>query len=360
MAKFWDICLIDWPLLDWISISASICFPNSLPNTFCPNCLCPSTVPETIFFLLLAASSLALTVPEITDKSTIFLDVIDIALARLIPSCLAFSISLDILYSVPPTTAIAATAATHGFASIGSNATIPCNPKTNGIIVWAISPNLPPAKDAAIVSPETAPIPRLAFELNSDNFCFVVFWASVDSFIAFVSLPSAAMRRLASFKLIFSTAANNWARDSLADCDTSPSVVLPVFGSTCGAFANPRSLRILWTTVSFGLSVVVLLSETFLLVVWTDAGFLSVFCPVNGIKLPFASTLYSPLALTATVSFWGCLPINLSKRSFIDLVILRTCLPPPRNSLCDLNLPSISPLITLFFVIFPPVISGLR
>ena len=115
-------------------MSASSPFPNSLSKTFCPNCLCASTVPDTKFCLLLFAASVALTVPEITDRSTSFLDVIDIALARLIPSCLAFSTSLFILYNVPPTNAIAATAATQGLASSGRSITIPCNPNTNGIM----------------------------------------------------------------------------------------------------------------------------------------------------------------------------------------------------------------------------------
>ena len=101
---------------------------------FCPNCLCASVVPETRFCLLLLASSLALTVPATTDRAFNFSDVIPIDCARTIPSCLAFSISLAIFNITPPTTAIAATAATQGFASNGSNIVIPCSPNTNGIM----------------------------------------------------------------------------------------------------------------------------------------------------------------------------------------------------------------------------------
>ena len=188
----------------------------------CPDRLCASVAPLTTLVLLSCADSEALTLPVVSERLCSLSDVILIALARFIPSCLAFSTSLASFHITPPTKAIPAIAATQGFASSGRSATIPCIPNTKGIIDCANSPTLPPANDAAMVRPLIAPTPKLAFELN----CFIV---SLDVLLALVfsstdviNLDSAAILRFACFKLIFSVAAITWARDSCADCDASP------------------------------------------------------------------------------------------------------------------------------------------
>ena len=141
--------------------------------------------------LLRAASCDAPTLPDISPTSCIFFVVANNSSTSLASALIASS-CFFLNNQIPATTApIAKGKPTKGFINNGSNIKMPCKPKINGIIFCAISPTLPPAKDAAIVSPLSAPTPIFAFapkdlRLSFENLvCFVFsFVSAVAAFVA--------------------------------------------------------------------------------------------------------------------------------------------------------------------------------
>ena len=179
-----------------------------------------------------AISCDAPTLPNTSPTLCIFFDVAYKSSTSL--ACALIASCCFLLYNqIPATTApIASGRPINGFISIGSNNNTPCKPKTNGIIFVAISPILPPANDAATVSPLIAPIPRLtllpkALICSLDNLlCFVfclfasvltsicLLWCStclICFSVAAFNFSCKAICFLACFKLIPSVAAKRCA-----------------------------------------------------------------------------------------------------------------------------------------------------
>ena len=182
---------------------------SALPTSLCRNVL-PNFMPlrskeksPPDDSLLRAASCDAPTLPDISPTCCIFF-VVAYNSSTSLASALIASCCFLLNIQIPATTApIARGSPTSGFINTGSNIRIPCKPNINGIIFCAISPTLPPANDAAMVSPLSAPTPTFAFApkaliFSFDNlFCFALSFVSVVA--AFVAAVSSCVAAIFSF-----------------------------------------------------------------------------------------------------------------------------------------------------------------